>query len=57
MNDNNKELLIILFKNYLKFFDNTCIIDLLNAYKNKIPISEKNLYFFINNDKYKIKYD
>jgi len=54
MKDNNIELLEILFKNHLKFFDNDFIINILNYYKNKIPISNSDLYNKINNDKYKI---
>ena len=54
MKDNDKELLEILFKNHLKFFDNSIIIEFLNYYKNKIPLSNSELYPKINNDKYKI---
>jgi len=54
MKDNNIELLEILFKNHLKFFDNDFIINILNHYKNKTPISNSNLYTQINNEKYKI---
>ena len=54
MKDNNKELLEILFKNHLKFFDNNFILNLLNYYKNRIPLSNYELYPLINNDKYKI---
>jgi len=35
MKDNNKELLEILFKNHLKFFDNEFILNLLKYYESK----------------------
>jgi len=54
MQDNNKELLEILFKNHLKCYDNTFIIKLLNYYRNKIPISNSGICTLITNDKYKI---
>ena len=54
MKDNNIKLLEILFKNHLKFFDNDFIINILNYYKNKTPISNSDLYTQINNEKYKI---
>jgi len=54
MKDNKEEILEILFKKYLKFFDYFFIIDFLNYYKNKTPISDSELYAKINNDKYKI---
>jgi len=54
MRDNNKKILEILFKKHLKFFDNFCIIKLLNYYKNKTPISDFDLNKLIDNDKYKI---
>ena len=47
------ELLEVLFNN-LKFFDNRFIINLLNYYNNKTPISNAYLYPLINNDKFKI---
>jgi len=52
--DNNEELLEILFKNYIRFYDNQFILNLLIYYKNKTPISNFELYSVINNDKYKI---
>jgi len=52
--DNNKELLEILFKNYLKFFDNKFILNLIKKYENKTPITDFELSSLINNDKYKI---
>jgi len=54
MKDNNKELLEMLFDNYLKCYDNSFIINFLNYYENKIPISNSNLNTLINKDKYKI---
>ena len=51
--DDDIELLEVLFKN-LKFFDNRFIINLLNYYNNKTPISNAYLYPLINNDKFKI---
>ena len=48
MKDNNKELLEILFNNYLKCFDNAFIILLLNYYKNKTPISNTDFYSLVN---------
>jgi len=54
MKDNNKELLEILFKNQLKFFDNEFILKLLKDYESKTLVSNSELYTNINNDKYKI---
>jgi len=54
MKDNNKDLLDILFKDYLKCFDNSFIIKLLNNYKSKIPLSKSELYDLINDNKNKI---
>jgi len=54
MKDNTKELLEILFKNHLKFFDNNFILKLLKYYESKIPITDSELSSLINNDKYKI---
>ena len=54
MKDDNKEILEILFKNHFKFFDKCIIINFLNYYKNKIPISDTKLFVKINNEKYKI---
>jgi len=54
MKDKNKELLEILLKNHLKFFDNKFILNLLKRYKNKTPITDSELSFLIDNDKYKI---
>jgi len=41
--DNNKNLLEIIFKKHLKFFDNEMIIKLLSCYKNRISISTVDL--------------
>ena len=57
MKDNNKELLEILFKKHLKFFDNNFIINILNYYKNQTAISDSDFFTLINNDKYKISTD
>jgi len=57
MKDNNEEILEVLFKSQLKFFDNFVIIDFLNYYKNKTSISNTELYAIINNEKYKISTD
>ena len=54
MKDNNKELLEILFKNHLKFFDNEFILNLLKKYESKTPMSDSEIYSKINNDKFKI---
>jgi len=54
MEDNSKELLEVIFKNYFKFFDNFFVIDCLNYYKNKTPLSDSELYTKINDDKYKL---
>jgi len=54
MKDNNKELLEILFKNHLKFFDNEFILNLLKKYESKTPMSDSEIYPEINNDKFKI---
>jgi len=54
LTDFNKELLDILFENYLKFFDINFILNLLKYYKSKIPVSNSELNTEINNDKYKI---
>jgi len=54
MKNNHKELLEILFKKHLKFYDNEIIINLLTYYKNKIPISKSVLHQRIDNDKYKL---
>jgi len=54
MNDNNKEILELLLKNNLKFFDNEFILTLLKYYERKMPLSDSELYPEINNDKYKI---
>ena len=54
MKINNKELLELLFKNYLKSFDNYFIINLLNYYKNQIHISNTNLYPQNNSEKFKL---
>jgi len=56
MKDNNEYILNI-FLNHLKFFDNLFIIDFFHNYKNKIPISDTELYTRINNGKYKISTD
>jgi len=52
MKDNNKELLEILFKNHLKFFDNKFILNLLKHYQNKTPITNSELSSLINSYKY-----
>ena len=54
MKDNNKELLEILFKSHLKFFDNEFILYLLKRHKNQMSITDSLLSTLINNDKYKI---
>ena len=54
MKDNNKSLLEPIFERHLKFYDNEMIIKLLSYYKNRIPISNSDLYNQINNYKYKI---
>ena len=54
MKDNNKKLLEILFKDHIKCFNNSFIINFLNYYKNKISISNSDLFTLVNNDKYKI---
>ena len=54
MKNNNKSLLETIFERHLKFFDNEMIINLLVLYKNKIPISNSDLYKHLNNNKYKI---
>jgi len=54
MKDNNRKLLEILFKNHLKFFDKEIILNLIIHYGNKIPITDFELYFLINNNKYKL---
>jgi len=54
MKDNNKYLLETIFERYLKFFDNEMIIKLLSYYRNRIPISNSDLYKQLDNDKYKI---
>jgi len=54
MKTNNKELLEILFKNHLKFFDNKVILNLLKYYENKTIITDSELSSLINNNKYKI---
>ncbi len=48
MKNNKKELLEILFKNHLKFFDKNFILNLLKYYKDKTPTSNSELYPFIN---------
>jgi len=40
MKTNNKELLEIILKYCIKIFDNEIIINILNYYNNKIPISD-----------------
>jgi len=54
MKDNNKNLLEIIFKKHLKFFDNEMIIKLLDYFKNKMPISISDFNEQINNNKYKV---
>jgi len=54
MKTSNKEMLEIILKYGLKFFDNEIIIKLLNYYKNKIPISDSSLKQQLDDDKYKI---
>ena len=54
MNDNNKEILELLLKNNLKFFDNEFILTLLKYYERKMSLSDSELYPEISNDKYKI---
>jgi len=54
MKNDNKELLEILFKYHLKFFDSEFIINLLINSKNKTPLSDVNLCQQINNNKYKL---
>jgi len=54
MKDNNTSLLEPIFERHLKFYDNEMIIKLLSYYKNRIPISNSDLYKQLNNDKYKI---
>jgi len=46
-----KELLEIIFKKHLKFFDNEIIINLLSFYKNKTAMSNFVLYHLIDDDK------
>jgi len=52
MKDNNGYLLDTIFKRYLKFFDNEMIIKLLSHYKDRIRISNSDLYKQINDHKY-----
>jgi len=52
MKDNNGYLLDTIFKRYLKFFDNEMIIKLLSYYKDRIRISNSDLYKQINDHKY-----
>jgi len=54
MKDNNKELLELLFKKHLKFFDNEFILNLLTYYKNQTQLSDTDLYPQINDEKYKL---
>ena len=53
MENNNKELLELLFKKLLKFFDNEFILNLLNSYKNHAQLSDSDLYPQINSEKFK----
>ena len=54
MKDNNKELLEILFKYHIKFFDTDLIVIFLISHKNRIPLSNSKLKHLINNNKYKL---
>jgi len=54
MKNNNIELLNIIFKKHLKFFDKDCILNLLFCYNNQTPLSDADLYPQINSEKYKI---
>jgi len=54
MKVNSRELLEILFKNHLKFFDNTFILNLLKHYESKTSVTDTELSTLINSDKYKI---
>ena len=53
MKNEEISLLEIIFKKYLKFFDNEAIINLLTLYKNKTAISDLALHQLVDNDKYK----
>jgi len=53
-NNNNNELLGLLFKKNFKFFDNKFILNLLLYYKNKTRLSDNDLYPQINDKKYKL---
>jgi len=55
--DNNRELLEILFKKHLKFFNNKFILNLLRHYESKTSITDLELHNLINSDKYKISTD
>jgi len=54
MKNNNKELLEILLKYHLKFFDNEFILNLLKKYESKTPMTDSELFFLLNDNKYKI---
>ena len=47
-----EKYLRIIYNHY--YFDNNFIINLLNSYKNKIPISNKYLHTYISNEKNKV---
>ncbi len=55
MENEEKDLLEIIFQKHLKFFDTEFILNLLIFYKNKTAISDSTLQQQIDNDKYKFR--